>query len=52
MLTETMCIDAHMYGAFNIAYGVGSACEFSAFDATCSSDCHSVGPVAGGQVSS
>lgn len=28
MLAEIMCTDAHVYGAFNIAYGVGSACEF------------------------
>jgi hypothetical protein len=37
MLTETMCTDAHMYGAFNLAFGVGAACEFSLFGTTCGS---------------
>jgi len=36
MFTDTVCSDAHVYGAFSIAYGVGAACELLLFGATCS----------------
>lgn len=51
-ILDVIFTDAHIYGAFNMAYGIGSAGECSAhFLYIQAFNLTSVGPVVGGQVS-